>query len=357
MEKNKTGKYLKYAIGEIILVVIGILIALQVNNWNQSRKTFNQELQLYSEIYNDLHDESRSIENYMKEVHNYQRFHFHVYNESKGKAQYDSTIVYNYMHWTFRYNMFFNIKYANKLSSITDVVIRKKLKYYLNQEHITNIAVTEWNDYKLKIVQPFFNKHGVNNSEVVYSVEFPDFQVLERLEYINYKKLNELYGTIEFDQLLFDLRYKTTWIFQNLIWLKKNNKEFKEILKSELKLHNITDRISYLESIEKYEEFVKEADSLYDARDYKKSVLKYKKAFEQKEPSSVDRYNAACSFALAKDVESAFYHLFTLVNGTSRFNKYEWVLQDSDLEILYKDIRWKEITSIIKANIENEKNK
>lgn len=37
MEKNKTGKYLKYAIGEIILVVIGILIALSINNWNQER--------------------------------------------------------------------------------------------------------------------------------------------------------------------------------------------------------------------------------------------------------------------------------------------------------------------------------
>ena len=37
MEKNKTGKYFKYAIGEIVLVVIGILIALQVNNWNQDR--------------------------------------------------------------------------------------------------------------------------------------------------------------------------------------------------------------------------------------------------------------------------------------------------------------------------------
>ena len=36
MEKNKTGKYFKYAIGEIILVVIGILIALQINNWNEN---------------------------------------------------------------------------------------------------------------------------------------------------------------------------------------------------------------------------------------------------------------------------------------------------------------------------------
>jgi len=38
MEKNKTGKYLKYAIGEIILVVIGILVALQINTWNEEKK-------------------------------------------------------------------------------------------------------------------------------------------------------------------------------------------------------------------------------------------------------------------------------------------------------------------------------
>ena len=38
MEKNKTGKYLKYAIGEIILVVIGILIAVSINNWNERQK-------------------------------------------------------------------------------------------------------------------------------------------------------------------------------------------------------------------------------------------------------------------------------------------------------------------------------
>jgi len=37
MSENKTGKYIKYAIGEIVLVVIGILIALQINNWNTNR--------------------------------------------------------------------------------------------------------------------------------------------------------------------------------------------------------------------------------------------------------------------------------------------------------------------------------
>jgi len=41
--ENKTGKYFKYAIGEIFLVVIGILIALQINNWNENRKFVNEE--------------------------------------------------------------------------------------------------------------------------------------------------------------------------------------------------------------------------------------------------------------------------------------------------------------------------
>ena len=41
--QNKTGKYLKYALGEIVLVVIGILIALQINNWNEQNKADRQE--------------------------------------------------------------------------------------------------------------------------------------------------------------------------------------------------------------------------------------------------------------------------------------------------------------------------
>ncbi|MDO1501167.1 DUF6090 family protein [Winogradskyella maritima] len=43
MSKGKTSKYLKYAIGEIILVVIGILIALQINNWNNHQQNIKKE--------------------------------------------------------------------------------------------------------------------------------------------------------------------------------------------------------------------------------------------------------------------------------------------------------------------------
>ena len=61
MEKNKTGKYFKYAIGEIVLVVIGILIALSINNWNEERKNILNESQLVKNIVEDLRLDSEHI--------------------------------------------------------------------------------------------------------------------------------------------------------------------------------------------------------------------------------------------------------------------------------------------------------
>lgn len=52
--ENKTGKYLKYAIGEIVLVVIGILIALQINTWNEQRKDRATEKELLEAIRTDF---------------------------------------------------------------------------------------------------------------------------------------------------------------------------------------------------------------------------------------------------------------------------------------------------------------
>src|SRR5210317_191848 len=54
LTENKISKYLLYAFGEIILVVIGILIALQINNWNENRKDKSKIVNYLSEISNDL---------------------------------------------------------------------------------------------------------------------------------------------------------------------------------------------------------------------------------------------------------------------------------------------------------------
>jgi hypothetical protein len=54
LTENKFSKYLIYAIGEIILVVIGILIALSINNWNDIQKNNNQEILLLKSLKSEF---------------------------------------------------------------------------------------------------------------------------------------------------------------------------------------------------------------------------------------------------------------------------------------------------------------
>jgi hypothetical protein len=70
MKKNKTGKYLKYAIGEIILVVIGILIALQINNLNENRKNKEFEKEMLTQIQVNLKKDKLTLENILKNYDN-----------------------------------------------------------------------------------------------------------------------------------------------------------------------------------------------------------------------------------------------------------------------------------------------
>ena len=58
METGKTGKYFKYAIGEIILVMIGILLALQVNTWNEQKKEYNTAIVLAKSLVEDLNKDA-----------------------------------------------------------------------------------------------------------------------------------------------------------------------------------------------------------------------------------------------------------------------------------------------------------
>ena len=70
MSAGKTSRYLKYAIGEIILVVIGILIALQINNWNQDRKNDKTIHQLYENLQSSLKTDSLELAEILNRSHN-----------------------------------------------------------------------------------------------------------------------------------------------------------------------------------------------------------------------------------------------------------------------------------------------
>ena len=64
-DNNKPVKYMRYAIGEIVLVVIGILIALSINNWNEANKTRNKELIYLNNIKGDLILNITSLEEFI----------------------------------------------------------------------------------------------------------------------------------------------------------------------------------------------------------------------------------------------------------------------------------------------------
>jgi len=66
INKNKITSYLLYAIGEIILVVIGILIALQINNWNEQNKKKQLKNEYVSSLTNDLSKDTLQLNNRIK---------------------------------------------------------------------------------------------------------------------------------------------------------------------------------------------------------------------------------------------------------------------------------------------------
>lgn len=114
---------------------------------------------------------------------------------------------------------------------------------------------------------------------------------------------------------------------------------------------------SFGQNIGKYSDFVKDALKLYESKDYLKSGLKYSEAFKifRKNVIITDRYIAACSWALAKNIDSSFNQLFKVVKG-SNFIFEDYVTTTPDLEVLHSDKRWDEIIEIINNKGNNELN-
>ena len=100
-----------------------------------------------------------------------------------------------------------------------------------------------------------------------------------------------------------------------------------------------------------YSELVRKADSLYRAKDFQNSAFTYSNAFKANGWKGMlnDRYNAACSYALANNADSAFSHLDYIATFMN-YTNYGHIKSDPDLISLHSDSKWETLIKIVQAN-------
>jgi len=194
LSEGKTGKYFKYAIGEILLVVIGILIALQINNWNEYTKSIKLEKTYYCKIAEDLQVDIRNIDSSLvtidKRLERTERF-----LKNLLKIQKDKQVIFKDFIPTFRYYKFTPTKPA-----IVDITSSGKLETLRNQT-LKNRILSHYTeqDNALQII----NINDEAHIQKIIDIEkFADFGFQEIPQYQNLfdKELQELLSSTQWQQ-------------------------------------------------------------------------------------------------------------------------------------------------------------
>ncbi len=158
--ENKTGKYFKYAIGEIILVMIGILLALQVNNWNNNRIEQNEEKEVIAKLHTDFKENKKVLKDFLVEVNNQMNAQITLMNligsskEELYKHNLDSIfyISFGSSEMAFADNTIKNIMQSGKLNilkneKITDLLYKWNALSEIRKTRITKLD--NWANDKL----------------------------------------------------------------------------------------------------------------------------------------------------------------------------------------------------------------
>ena len=136
--EGKTGKYFKYGFGEVLLVCIGVLIALQVNNWNEKRKVQEAEHLLLEDLLNEMTTNLGFLEKAM-EYNAKSKGAFnklvHIYHNQyipESTQEIDSLLSLAQWAWTFDPAMgaLNAIKVSGHMNSVSNAELRKKIALY-----------------------------------------------------------------------------------------------------------------------------------------------------------------------------------------------------------------------------------
>jgi len=172
MEKNKTGKYLKYAIGEIVLVVIGILIALSINNWNENRKSENFERIYLENIKSDLNLNLASLKIFIAERDKSIKSTDSILEYFNGKKELDVVAFnrhsLNVMIW-YPFEQHDNTYQELLNSGNLSIITNKKIKDHIQnmQTKFKKVAFIEnemQQDFERYLYDPFFTTVDLETS-------------------------------------------------------------------------------------------------------------------------------------------------------------------------------------------------
>ena len=198
IEENNMGKYFKYAIGEILLVVIGILIALQINNWNEARKTRNSEVSYLHSIKNDLQNDNSTIDfiidDTSKRISNYESFieqlkEFDTISDSRPLYSL-TTSNYGFIDLKLQDHTIETLKNSGNIDIISLNSMRELIQVYYDTAEIISIHQDLMNTYMVdnKLVG-FFNylacDKGIENNTIVPFDENAQQNLPEAYAYIS----------------------------------------------------------------------------------------------------------------------------------------------------------------------------
>jgi len=225
METGKTSKYFKYAIGEIILVVIGILIALSINNWNERRKNVLKESLLIKNIIEDLNLDLIHINQSLDEVTS----QMNVVDDLIGKAlDNEKSLNYNetgLVRYSSDFRPITQQNHAESVSSLENESTRKVLqRYFLKEDQVLDMF-KEYEDIIHNQVRPYLREVGMHNLYSLYEESGEQGQF-----FLQPKILEEQLKNVKFQQLLFERRIKTESFMGFLSELKILNLELIKIL-------------------------------------------------------------------------------------------------------------------------------
>jgi hypothetical protein len=177
MEKNKTGKYFKYAIGEIVLVVIGILIAIQLNSVKQSNDKRTEEINHLENILSDLKQDKVELEKIIerrKSKANSAKIMESYYHNNivKNLPEYYSNWT-NVLYWEAHNPSFITFKElinSGKLSSLSNESVKQlllKIDYSYNE--LFEVRKHMYDDYSDYLYNPFAEIVDYENAIIAWS--------------------------------------------------------------------------------------------------------------------------------------------------------------------------------------------